>query len=456
MTRAYRSGNVSSLAHRPRFVHVEEVNDWCSRLLRGLGHQGSGGAIAVLSAASLVISRAEPAGEHALCRSGGQAVVNTSSKPSDVPRHVPVLKEQVVEMLAAAAGGVVVDCTLGHGGHSEALLESARPPRMLIGIDRDPEAIAVARKRLERFGDSFVAAEAPFSRAPEILTGFGIKRISGVLFDLGMSSGQLESPSRGFSYKTEGPLDMRMSPSAELTASVVVNRYPEQRLASIIRRYGEEPAAYRIAREIVRRRPLSTTTELAAAVEAGVVGFLESRRAWRTSGGTSRRRPSKKDHRTAINDALQRTFQAIRIEVNRELEEFAQALVGLLPFLETRTERSRVAAENGSGGRIVTIAYHSLEDRIAKTFFQESSKQCRCPPELVVCGCSGGVLVEKLVKRAVRPTPAEVSRNPRARSARLRAGERTDCPIAEADIIAIGSALRRIVGGSGAGSKGSE
>ncbi len=281
--------------------------------------------------------------------------------------HEPVLAEEVVSLLGDAE--VVVDATLGAGGHALALLESG--VTRVLGIDRDREAVALASERLAAFGERFVAVEAAFSEIDEAAQEAGVREAGGVLYDLGVSSMHLDRPQRGFSYREDGPLDMRMS-DAGPTADDVVNTYPEDRLADVIHEFGEERFARRIARAIVRaraRRPLRTTRELAAVVAAAVP---------RSRGGPHPAR---------------RTFQALRIEVNRELEELTASLPRAVQLLVP-------------GGRIVAISYHSLEDRIVKWAFRDDDR------------------LEVITKKPLRPSAEEQERNPRARSAKLRAAER--------------------------------
>jgi 16S rRNA (cytosine1402-N4)-methyltransferase len=261
--------------------------------------------------------------------------------------------------------GTVVDMTVGAGGHAEALLRAG--VEHVVGVDRDPRALELASARLATFGERFSATAGPFS------TFRPAEAVGGVLFDLGASSMQLDEPDRGFSYRRSGPLDMRMGPDAE-SATILVNELPEDELADLIYRYGEERRSRRVASAIVRARaraPIETTDQLARVV-AGAVG--------RRSGGPHPAR---------------RTFQALRIAANRELEELAASLPQAVGFL-------------APGGRVVVIAYHSLEDRIAKRFLLEEDR------------------VRVLTKRPLRPTDEEVLRNPRARSARLRCGQRTE------------------------------
>jgi 16S rRNA (cytosine1402-N4)-methyltransferase len=285
--------------------------------------------------------------------------------------HEPVLVAEVVELLSGKA--VVVDATVGAGGHAEALMEAGVDS--VVGLDRDQSALDEASSHLERFGERFRAVRSTFSRLAEAVRGRGYEFAGGVLYDLGLSSLQIERADRGFSYRSSGPLDMRMGRGEERpTAADVVNTYPEQRLATIIFEYGEERFARRIAAAIVRARsraPLANTAELAAVVAAAV----------------PRRRTGPHPAR--------RTFQAIRIEVNGELEELTASLPQAVALLEP-------------GGRLVAISYHSLEDRIVKRFL------------------AGEPRLRVLTKKPIRPAAAETSRNPRARSARLRAGERLE------------------------------
>jgi 16S rRNA (cytosine1402-N4)-methyltransferase len=281
--------------------------------------------------------------------------------------HEPVLVGEVVRHLGDA--DVVVDLTVGLGGHAEALLEAG--VRRVVGVDRDPQALDAARSRLAGYGDRFEAVAGTFADVLELARVAGVDGAGGLLYDLGVSSLQLDSADRGFSYRTEGPLDMRMG-EGDLSAADVVNAYPEDELVRVIGDLGEERFARRIARAIVRARQraaLRTTRELGAVVAAAVP---------RRRGGPHPAR---------------RTFQAIRIEVNRELEELDASLPRAVQLL-------------GPGGRLVVVAYHSLEDRIVKRFLL------------------GDERLDVLTRKPVRPGPAEVAANPRARSARLRAAQR--------------------------------
>jgi 16S rRNA (cytosine1402-N4)-methyltransferase len=313
-------------------------------------------------------------------------------EPTSTGAHTPVLLREAIEALNVRLGGRYVDGTVGLGGHATAILEGAAPDGQLLGIDRDPEALAIAGERLARFGDAVVLVRGAFADIEAICREHGFVPVDGVLLDLGVSSMQLNRPGRGFSFQRDEPLDMRMDPDGELTAADIVNDYDERRLAALIYEYGEEHRSRRIARAIVERRPLHTTGELARLVE-GAVG--RGRRGARPSA----RRP--------IHPATL-TFQALRIAVNDELSSLERAL----PVL-----RERLAG----GGVLAVISYHSLEDRRVKEAFREWSRVCVCPPQLPVCRCRGVALGETVTRKVVFASEAEVAINPRARSARLRA-----------------------------------
>jgi 16S rRNA (cytosine1402-N4)-methyltransferase len=284
--------------------------------------------------------------------------------------HEPVLVAEVVELLSEAH--TVIDLTVGSGGHAEALLGAG--VRRVVGVDRDPQALDAAAERLAPFGDRFAGVRATFSDVSRIAAEAEVRAVEGILYDLGVSSLHLDRPERGFSYRAEGPLDMRMGPDGP-TAADVVNGYPEEELVRVLRTYGEERHARRVARAIVRareRKPFETTEELAAV----------------TAGAVPRRRGGPHPAR--------RTFQALRIEINRELEELDASLPQAAELL-------------APGGRLVAISYHSLEDRIVKRFLLEEQQRGR---------------MSVLTRKPVRPSGREADRNPRARSAKLRAAER--------------------------------
>jgi 16S rRNA (cytosine1402-N4)-methyltransferase len=306
--------------------------------------------------------------------------------------HVPVLLAETIALLAPSPGATVVDATLGAGGHAEACLEALGSAGRLLGLDRDERALELARQRLGRFGDRFVPLRGSHADLPEILRRHGVLEVDGILFDLGVSSMQLDDPARGFSFRFDGPLDMRMDPDSGPTAADILASATEDELRRMLRRFGEERAARAVARAIVERRarrPLVRTRELVELVE-------------RVAGPAARRQ--------RIHPAT-RTFQALRIAVNRELDDLERVV----------TESTSILRR---GGRLVVIAYHSLEDRIVKHTLRSLAERCICPPSLPVCGCGRENLLRVLTRRATRPSEAEIARNPRARSARLRAGER--------------------------------
>lgn len=294
------------------------------------------------------------------------------------PTHIPVLREEAIKALAVQPGGRYIDCTLGAGGHAAAILERSLPGGQLLGIDADPRAIKAAQANLEAYRDSSMLVNQNFADLRAICVKYNFFPVHGILFDLGLSSLQLENNGRGFSFQHDAPLDMRLSPRQEVTADIIVNATPEGQLAQLIKEYGEERYSRRIAHQMVRQRPIATTLRLAEVIEQAVGG-----------------------RRGRIHPAT-RTFLALRIAVNHELENLESALeqaIGLLGF----------------GSRLVVISYHSLEDRIVKQFMREQA--------------SGEKARLKLInKKVITPSPAEVQFNPRSRSAKLRAAERITIP----------------------------
>jgi len=304
--------------------------------------------------------------------------------------HVSVLAREVAGFLNPGPGKRFLDGTVGGGGHSEALLLASGPDGQVIGLDRDDEALAASRVRLGRFAPRFVARHASFADAPEILAGIGWHTVDGVILDLGISSNQIDSPERGFSFRAQARLDMRMDRRQELDAEQIVNGYAEAELEKIFRAFGEEPQARRIAQAIVSERkirPIETTEALAQLVA-------------RVKPGRHR------DHHPATQ-----VFQALRIAVNRELAELER-------FLENGYEILRPR------GRMAIISFHSLEDRLVKTAFRKWSRSCLCPPRAMVCRCGWSQKVKPLTKKPVSPSALEVETNPRARSAKLRVVEK--------------------------------
>ncbi len=310
------------------------------------------------------------------------------------PQHVPVLRERVLELLAPSlseSGAVCVDATVGLGGHAEALL-AAHEGLRLIGLDRDERALELSAHRLADFGTRVELVHAVYDELPEVLDRLDITAVDGALFDLGVSSLQLDDAERGFAYARDAPLDMRMDAGTELTAQVVVNTYPVPELVRVLRDYGEERFARRIARAIEREReraPLTSTGQLAELVRDAIPA------ATRAPG---------------TGHPARRTFQALRIEVNGELAAVANAIPAALNTLRV-------------GGRIVVLAYHSLEDRLVKAAFDELAAD-RTPPGLPVPLESAGPQLRVLTRGVERAGDAEIEANPRARSARLRAAER--------------------------------
>lgn len=301
--------------------------------------------------------------------------------------HRPVMPEETLEQLDASRGGMFVDATLGMGGHSELILQ-ASPANRVIGLDRDRDAIERASRRLEPFGDRFTAISSDYRQVKPVLNARGVQSVAGLLADLGVSSYQLDTPERGFTFRSDGPLDMRMDRAQGETAADLVNHLPEAELARIIFEYGEERASRRIARAIVAERaraPITTTAKLAELV----IRAVHQKGHWRIHPAT-------------------RTFQALRIAVNTELEGLEQFVADAVDLLET-------------DGRLVVITFHSLEDRIVKHAFRFQSGRCICSPGQPVCRCGTANRVEILTRKAIQPSDAEIAQNPRARSAKLRA-----------------------------------
>ena len=306
--------------------------------------------------------------------------------------HTSVLLEEVLDHLAIRPEGIYVDATLGGGGHSYHILERLTEGGRLIGIDQDTDAIAAAGERLSAFGDAVTIVHDNYEHIGEVLHDLGIEKVDGILLDLGVSSYQLDNPERGFTYRTDAPLDMRMDQSSALTAKEIVNTYPEEELTRILREYGEERCAARIASNIVKARskkPLETTGELSAIVRASIPAKM------REKGGN----PDK------------RTFQAIRIACNRELDVLRDSLDTMIDLLTP-------------GGRLCVITFHSLEDRIVKNAFKRNENPCTCPPEFPVCVCGKKSKGRVVTRKAIAPSAHELEVNRRSASAKLRVFER--------------------------------
>ncbi len=303
--------------------------------------------------------------------------------------HVSVLLDESVDALEPERGGVFVDCTAGGGGHSSAIAERLPESGRLIAIDRDGDAIEAVRKKLEKYKDKCEIVRSNYSDVGAVLDSLGIETVNGVLWDLGVSSHQLDEADRGFSYTVDAPLDMRMDRSGGITAADVVNGYTVEELKRIIRDYGEERFAGPVARSICEARekgPISSTGQLAEAIARGIPAAA---------------RKSEAQH------PAKRTFQAIRIEVNGELD-------GIEPSIRSAVERL------APGGIAAVISFHSLEDRIVKRTFQDLATGCTCPPDFPVCVCGRKPTVELTTKKPIVPSTVETKNNPRARSAKLR------------------------------------
>lgn len=308
--------------------------------------------------------------------------MNQDPDGTEAGYHRPVLVDEVVELLAPVVPGVVVDATFGGGGHTRRMLDEFGDEVTVIAIDRDPDAVANAA------GLPATVVQGNFADIADIVSSVTAEEVHGVLFDFGVSSHQLNEPERGFSYHGDGPLDMRMGPDADVTAAKIVNEWDPEDIARIIRQYGEEPLARRIARAIVAARPIDSTATLSTVIADAMPA------ARRRAGHPARR-----------------TFQAIRIAVNGELDAVARGVESAVDLV-------------APGGRVVAISYHSLEDRIVKRHFADRARGCTCPPDFPVCGCGNTAEARLLTRKPIRPGDAEIEANKRARSAMLRAVEK--------------------------------
>jgi 16S rRNA (cytosine1402-N4)-methyltransferase len=282
--------------------------------------------------------------------------------------------------------GQYVDGTLGAGGHARGILEASTPEGRLLGLDVDPQALALARENLAPYGQRARLLQASYDSLIETLQELGWEKVDGILLDLGLSSMQLDTPERGFSFQQDAPLDMRFDPASPTSAADLVNSLPQDELADLIYRYGEERASRRIAQAIVKARPLRTTRQLAAVIEAVL---------------------PRKGH---IHPAT-KTFQALRIAVNEELDRVENVLPQAVAALK-------------SGGRLAIISFHSLEDRIVKEYFRRESRDCICPPRQPVCTCGHKATLKEITRKPIIPGEAEIAANPRSRSAKLRIAEK--------------------------------
>ena len=305
---------------------------------------------------------------------------------SQIPHH-PVLYHEIITSLRPCDGGLYVDGTVGAGGHAWGILNASSPNGRLLGMDVDPQALRFARERLKAFGSRVILVSESYTTLQRQLEILEWEAVDGVVLDLGVSSIQLDKPERGFSFRSEAPLDMRFNPQQSLTAAEIVNHYSERELAELLHRYGEERRARRIAKAIIQARPVYTTRALAQLIVSAV------------------------GKQTGSIHPATRSFQALRIAVNAELDSLQVVLPQAVSSLKP-------------GGRIAVIAFHSLEDRLVKQYFRRESQDCICPAEQPTCTCDHVSSIEIITRRPIRPTHEEIERNPRSRSARLRVAEK--------------------------------
>ena len=294
---------------------------------------------------------------------------------------------EILKYLEVSSGGRYIDCTLGEGGHTKSLLEASNPGGEVLGIDADHEAIEVSKNRLEKYGERFIYDNSNFKNIKKIAMKSKFVPCHGILFDLGVSSLQLDKESRGFSFRRKAPLDMRFSINQTLTAQDVLNTFSESEISDILYHYGEERQSRKIAKLIIENRPLSNADELSDLIKKNI-----------------------RQTNYKINPST-KTFQALRIYINEELNSLSQALEQSLEIL-------------GVGGRMAVISYHSLEDRIVKNFFKKESKYCICPPNIPECDCGHFPKLKIITKKPVSPSQSEIDANKRSRSAKLRVVER--------------------------------
>jgi len=305
--------------------------------------------------------------------------------------HHPVMPETVARYLITQPEATIVDLTCGGGGHMKFISSLLAKGATLIGIDRDPDAVLAAKKNLKSAAQKIKIVNSTFGRIDEVMDDLKITSIDGALLDLGVSSYQIDTNQRGFSFMSDGPLDMRMNPNQDLTAEDVINEYSQEKLASLFKEYGEEKKSVRVAMAIVKVRSKEKIT----------------------STGRLRQILEPVLSPKYMNASLARIFQAVRIEVNKELEQLREVLPKIIDLLS-------------GGGRLVVIAYHSLEDRIVKRFFAQESRGCICPPSIPVCVCGHKPSIKVLTRKVLKPSEEEIMKNIRARSARLRAAEKLD------------------------------
>jgi 16S rRNA (cytosine1402-N4)-methyltransferase len=317
--------------------------------------------------------------------------MSLSDPQHDSPPHVPVLYQSVLSAIRPQSSGLYVDATLGAGGHARGILEACQPDGRVLGLDVDPQALAIASQRLAVYGERAIIRRSSYTFLSERLREVGWTAVQGILIDLGASSMQFNIPSRGFSFQEDGPLDMRFDPDRPQTADDLVNRLAEAELADLIWRYGEETHSRRIARAIVQARPVQTTRQLAEVVQ--------------------RAAPSRSAKSGRGLHPATLTFQALRIAVNGELE----ALESFLPL---------ALAALAPGGRLAVISFHSLEDRLVKHFMRRESRDCICPPRQPVCTCGHKASLYEVTRHPLTADENEIRSNPRSRSAKLRVAEK--------------------------------
>jgi 16S rRNA (cytosine1402-N4)-methyltransferase len=313
--------------------------------------------------------------------------MSSATPQNDLPAHVPVLYHEVLQYLQPVQGGKYIDGTLGAGGHSYGILHQSAPDGLLLGLDLDPTAIALARENLKSFSERTHIVQASYQQIRSEMDKLGWKEVDGILVDLGVSSMQLDTAERGFSFQHNGPLDMRFDPSQEKSAWHLINQTSQKELALILRKYGEVPGADRIAAAIIQARPIDNTAELVDVILSVV-----------------KNNPRKAHPATLI-------FQAVRIAVNQEL-------AGIEIFLPEAITALK------KGARLAVISFHSLEDRIVKHYFQMESKDCICPPKQPICTCGHIATIKILTKKSIQASSEEMEKNSRARSARLRVIEK--------------------------------
>lgn len=311
----------------------------------------------------------------------------TTPSTGEQPPHLSVLYHQIIHELRPISSGRYIDATVGAGGHAWGILESSSPDGEILGLDLDPQALAIATRRLSMYGSRVHLVESSYVNLLAEMKTLGWSSVQGIVIDLGVSSMQIDTPDRGFSFQVDGPLDMRFGPSQKTTADDLVNRLPESELADILWRYGEEMQSRRIARAILQARPLHTTRELAETISRAVGG-----------------------HKGRIHPAT-RSFQALRIAVNEELHAIETVLPQAIEAL-------------ASGGRLAVISFHSLEDRLVKQYFRRESRDCVCPPEQPVCTCGHKASILEITRHPILPEEDEIQSNPRSRSAHLRVAEK--------------------------------